>query len=239
MPNFISEDQIEQATLRKLQQEHGFQLLNCFTADPENLNDGSHRTDKRDVILRDRLKAAALRLNPDLPETAIDQAVDVLTQPRSAMSTVAANYDIDSLIRNGIQVEYENDQGRTVPGRVRVIDFNDPSPTGRNEFLAVSQLWIRGKIGFRRPDILLYINGLPLVFIELKNSNISVKNAFDDNLKNYQRDIPQLFYTNAVCILSNALETKVGSFTATWDYFFNWLRVEDEKEKIGRCSIWG
>ncbi|MEM6714839.1 MAG: type I restriction endonuclease subunit R [Cyanobacteria bacterium P01_C01_bin.147] len=237
MPNFISEDQIEQATLRKLQQEHGFQLLNCYTANAEELNDRSHRTDKREVILRDRLKAAALRLNPDIPETAIDTAVDVLTQPRSAMSTVAANYELDSLIRNGIQIEYENDQGRTVPGRVRVIDFNDPSPTGPNEFLAVSQLWIRGETGFRRPDILLYINGLPLVFIELKNSNVSVKNAFDENLKHYKRDIPQLFHPNAVCILSNALETKVGSFTASWDYFFNWLRVEDEKEKINREQI--
>ena len=237
MPNFISEDQIEQATLRKLQQEHGFQWLNCNTANAEDLNDRSNRSDKREVILRDRLKAAALRLNPDLPEAAIDKAVAVLTQPRSAMSTTAANYDLDSLIRSGIQVEYENTQGRTVPGRVRVIDFNDPSPTGQNEFLAVSQLWIKGETYFRRPDILLYINGLPIVFLELKNSNVSVKNAFDDNLTNYKRDIPQLFHTNAVCILSNALETKVGSFTASWDYFFNWLRVDDEKEKIDREQI--
>ena len=237
MPNFISEDQIEQATLRKLQQEHGFQWLNCNTANAEDLNDRSNRSDKREVILRDRLKAAALRLNPDLPEAAIDKAVAVLTQPRSAMSTTAANYELDSLIRSDIQVEYENDQGRTVPGRVRVIDFNDPSPTGQNEFLAVSQLWIKGETYFRRPDILLYINGLPIVFLELKNSNVSVKNAFDDNLTNYKRDIPQLFHTNAVCILSNALETKVGSFTASWDYFFNWLRVDDEKEKIDREQI--
>ncbi|MGB7314223.1 MAG: type I restriction endonuclease [Nodosilinea sp.] len=237
MPNFISEDQIEQATLRKLRREYGFQLLNCNTANREDLNDRSNRSDKREVILRDRLKAAALRLNPDLPETAVDRAVAVLTQPRSAMSTTAANYELDGLIRSGIQVEYENDQGRTVPGRVQVIDFNDPSPTRQNEFLAVSQLWIKGETYFRRPDILLYINGLPIVFLELKNSNVSVKNAFDDNLTNYKRDIPQLFHTNAVCILSNALETKVGSFTASWDYFFNWLRVDDEKEKIDREQI--
>jgi len=113
MPNFISEDQIEQATLHKLQHEHGFQLLNCNTVQAEDLNDRSNRSDKREVILRDRLKAAALRLNPDLPEAAIDKAVAVLTQPRSAMSTTAANYELDSLIRSGIQVEYENDQGRT------------------------------------------------------------------------------------------------------------------------------
>ena len=239
MPNFISEDQIEQATLQALQQTHGFQRLNCFTVDPADLNDGSNRRDKREVILRDRIRAAAIRLNPDLPDAAIDRAVEVLTQPRSAMSTLAANTELDGLIRDGIQVEYENDRGRTVPGCVRVIDFDDPSPHGGNEFLAVSQLWIQtnGTPPFRRPDILLYVNGLPLVFIELKNSNVSLKNAFDDNLSNYKRDIPQLFHTNAVCILSNALETKVGSFTASWDYFFYWLRVEDEKEKIDRVQI--
>ena len=238
MPNFISEDQIEQATLQALQQTHGFQRLNCFTVDPADLNDGSNRRDKREVILRDRIRAAAIRLNPDLPDAAIDRAVEVLTQPRSAMSTLAANTELDGLIRDGIQVEYENDRGRTVPGCVRVIDFDDPSPHGGNEFLAVSQLWIQtnGTPPFRRPDILLYVNGLPLVFIELKNSNVSLKNAFDDNLSNYKRDIPQLFHTKAVCILSNVLETKVGSFTASWDYFFYWLRVEDEKEKIDRVQ---
>ncbi len=158
------------------------------------------------------------------------------------MSAIAANYEVDGLIREGIQTDYENDQGRTVPVRVRVIDFNDFSPAGnnapkKNEYLAVSQLWIKGERTYRRPDILLYINGLPLVFIELKNSNVKLKTAFDDNLTDYKRDIPQLFHTNAFCILSNALETKIGSFTASWEYFFHWLRVEDEKEKIDRDEI--
>ena len=85
--------------------------------------------------------------------------------------------------------------------------------------------------------MLLYINGLPLVFIELKNSNIKLKTAFDDNLTNYKREIPQLFLTNAFCVLSNAIETKVGSITAEWEHFFNWLRADDEKQKINREAI--
>ncbi len=233
MPNFISEDDIEQAVLQKLRQ-HGFQLLNCYTADADNLNDRSNRTNKRDVILTDRLKAAARRLNPSLPEIAIDKALAILTANRSIMSSIAANRELDGLIRDGISTDYENLQGRTEPVRVNIIDFNNSS---NNEYLAVSQLWIKGEHSYRRPDILLYINGLPLVFIELKNSNIKLQNAFDDNLNYYKRDIPQLFHTNAFCILSNALETKIGSFTATWEYFFNWLRVEDEKEKIDRAEI--
>lgn len=242
MPNFISEDDIEQAILQKLTQQHGFQYLNCYTADPDNLNDRSNRTDKRDVILGDRLRSAALRLNPGLPASAIDQALAILTNKRYAMSAIAANREVDGLIRNGIEIDYENAQGRTEHGRVRVVDFNDFDFAGdttfqTNEYLAVSQLWIKGERTYRRPDILLYINGLPLVFIELKNSNIKLRNAFDDNLTDYKRDIPQLFLTNAFCILSNALETKIGSFTATWEYFFHWLRVEDEKEKIDRDQI--
>jgi type I restriction enzyme R subunit len=241
MPNFISEDDIEQVMLQTLNQQHGFQLLNCFTPDPDNLNDGSNRTDKRDVILGDRLKVAALRLNPGLPESAIDQALTKLTDKRYALSTIAANREVDALIRDGIQIDYENAEGRTVPVRVRVIDFNDFSPSGQNarnnDYLAVSQLWIKGERTYRRPDILLYINGLPLVFVELKNSNIKLQTAFDDNLTDYNRDIPQLFHTNAFCILSNAIETKIGSFNSAWEYFFNWLRVEDEKEKIDRDQI--
>jgi type I restriction enzyme, R subunit len=233
MPNFISEDDIEQAVLQKLHQQHGFQLLNCYTRDPNDLNDRSNRTDKHDVILIDRLKAAALRLNPGLPEHAIDKALAILTDSRSVMSPIAANRAVDGLIRDGISIEYENDRGRTEHGRVRVIDFNDfnsaEDALQTNEYLAVSQLWIKGKQTYRRPDILLYI--------ELKNSNVKLQNAFDDNLTDYKRDIPQLFHTNAFCILSNALETKIGSFTATWEYFFPWFRAEDEKEKIDRDGI--
>ena len=114
---------------------------------------------------------------------------------------------------------------------MRLIDFNQPD---ENRYLAVTQLWIKGERGFRRPDVLLYVNGLPLVFIELKNSNVKLKNAFDDNLTNYKNEIPQLFLTNAFCVLSNAIETKVGSITSEWEHFFNWLRVESEKEKVDR-----
>ncbi|MDM8555466.1 type I restriction endonuclease subunit R [Desulfococcaceae bacterium HSG7] len=234
MPNFISEDQIEKALLQKLRKQFDYELLNCYTSNRDDLNDRSKRTDKRDVILADRLKAAAVRLNPAIPEPAIDQALAQLTGKRQAMSPIAANREIDALIRNGIPVVYKNADGKKTQERLRVIDFNHPAA---NRFLAVSQLWIKGELYFRRPDILLYVNGIPLVFIELKNSNVKLKTAFDDNLTNYKNDIPQLFLTNAFCILSNAIETRAGSFTAGWEHFFNWLRVEDEKEKVDREKV--
>lgn len=234
MPNFISEDQIEQALVQKLQHLHGFASLNCHTDDPEDLNDGSRRSNKRDVILLDRVKEAAIRLNPDIPTTAIDEALEKLIDRRQAMSLVAANRDVYNLLRDGFPVEFDDTQGQRQKERVRFIDFNRPD---KNRYLAVTQLWVKGERGFRRPDVLLYINGIPLVFIELKNSNIKLKSAYDDNITNYRAEIPQIFLTNAFCVLSNAIETRVGSITAEWEHFFTWLRVEDEKEKINREDI--
>lgn len=244
MANFISEDDIEQALLQKLHDKFGFELLNCFTAQPEVLNDGSNRQDKRDVILADRLKAACVRLNPEIPETVIDEVVERVMDRRAAMSPIAANRELYDFIRDGVPVSFEDAEGKKQDEFVKLIDFDNATvgEAGRNEYLAVSQLWIKAsgqapKAAYRRPDVILYVNGLPLVFVELKNSNVKLRSAFEDNLKNYQHDIPQLFHCNAFCLLSNGIETKVGSFTAGWEHFFNWLRVDDEKEKPNRKQI--
>ncbi|MEP7102421.1 MAG: type I restriction endonuclease subunit R [Burkholderiales bacterium] len=244
MANFISEDQIEQALLQRLQHVCGYDVLNCFTAQPDDLNDGSARSDKREVILRDRLRGAVQRLNPHVPPAAQAQAIAQLARPRYAMSLVAANREVDALMRDGVPVEFEATDGphagRVVQERVRVIDFDQTDPAaGRNEYLAVTQLWVRGELGWRRRDVLLYVNGLPLVFIELKNSNVKLRAAFDDNLTTYKAEIPQLFATNALCILSNGIATKVGSLTAQWEHFFPWLRVDDEKESVAGAALAG
>lgn len=241
MPNFISEDDIEQAMVQRLQHLYGYDTLDCMTSDPADLDDDSGRTDKRDVILHDRLKAAALALNPDIPESAIDDALKQLCDKRRALSPIAANREVDGMIRDGIRVEFQDQDGRNRKERVRVIDFNDPT-SPHNQFLAVTQLWIQStgaaaKAGFRRPDILLYINGLPMVFIELKNSNVKLRTAYDDNLTNYKNDIPQLFLANSLCVFSNGIETRLGSLTSEWEHFFHWLRPDDEKEKIKREQI--
>lgn len=234
MPNFISEDQIEKAAIAKLTGTYGYRTINCYTSDLENLADGSNRANKQEVIFRDILKNHARKLNPGIPESVIDQALERFTARRSAMSPYNANREIYGLIKDGVPVRYENSAGRTEDGIVRLIDFSRPED---NDFLAVTQLWIKGDRYPRRPDILVYVNGIPLVFVELKNSNVKVQNAYDDNLTNYRHDIPQLFAYNGFCVLSNAIETKIGSFTAGYEHFFNWLRPDDEAEKIDRKTI--
>ena len=241
MPNFISEDQIEQALLQRLQHVCGFDVLSCHTVDPADLNDGSGRADKRDVLLPQRLRAAALQLNPDVPEATVDAALAQLADRRQAMSLVAANREVDNLLRDGIPVSFDDAQGHTQRQQLRLIDFG-PDGASTNQFLAVSQLWIKctgvsALADYRRPDVLLYVNGIPLVFVELKNSNVKLKTAYTDNLTNYKKDIPQLFIPNAFCVMSNAVETRLGSLTGQWEHFFGWLRVNDEKEKIDRANI--
>ncbi len=227
--------------LQRLQHVCGFDVLVCYTADPADLNDGSGRKDKRDVLLPQQLKAAAVRLNPHIPESVVDAALAQLADRRQAMSLIAANREVDGLLRDGIPVAYDDAHGQKQHERLRLIDFG-PDGAKTNAFLAVSQLWIKctgtaAHADYRRPDVLLYVNGIPLVFMELKNSNIKLKTAYSDNLTNYKHDIPQLFITNAFCVLSNAVETRLGSITGQWEHFFGWLRVNDEKEKVNRQQI--
>jgi type I restriction enzyme R subunit len=235
MKNFLSEDDIEIAVLKELcSQELSWRELNCYTADADDLNDKSGREDKSEVVFRDILRKKLQQLNPGMPERAIEIAEQEIAKGRRAMTLMNANIEVYKLIREGVPVSYDNEQGKEEHGFVKVIDFDTPE---NNDFLAVQQLWIKGEIGYRRPDVILYVNGLPLVLIELKNNNVSVKNAYTDNLANYKKELPQLFWYNAVTLLSNGKETRVGSFTATWEHFGEWLRIDDEKERPDKKEI--
>ncbi len=238
MAKVITEDHIEQAAVRFLKENYQYRSMNCLTAERETLNDGSGRSSKDEVLLWDVLKTSAYALNPQIPKTDVDAALSQLGAGRRVQSPLTANKEIYRLIRDGIPVDYENAEGRKEHGRARLIDFDNPF-SAHNDFMAVTQLWIKGDSDhtYRRPDILIYINGLPLVFIELKNSDVKLKTAYDDNLTNYRHDIPALFHCNAFCILSNGMETRIGSFTADYDYFYEWLRADVEGEKIDRKAI--
>lgn len=221
MPNFISEAQIEKATLALMTGTLGYRHINCLEID------ATGRLSEKDVIIKPLLKKKLRELNPGLPDQAFEQAFDELCQSRHDKSPLVANKEAYGLVKNGVPLEIDNTQGRKETITVKVIDFNDRS---NNDFLVVSQLWIQGTYARRRPDLIVFVNGLPLIFIELKNSNIALRNAYDDNLTNYRSDIPQLFHFNAICLLSNGLETKVGSFSSGYEFFFNWLRPDDEKQ---------
>lgn len=233
MPKIITEDMIEQAAIKALQERHNYTVLNCMTEEPDTLPDGTGRKDKKQVVLPDVMLESLCQINPDIPEQIVRTVLDELCHTPVSGDLMLTNYQNYQKIRNGITVEYNKD-GKKTTNILRLLSYNDALS---NTFTVASQMWIKGETHWRRPDLIIFINGFPLVFIELKNSNIPVKNAYDINLKNYLKDIPYLFNYNQICVLSNGMETRLGSFAAGYEFFFEWLKVENEKENPDRKAI--
>ncbi len=221
MQNFISEDQIEQAIIDVFVHNLKYRHLNCLHSDVTG------RANESEVVIKPLLLKKLKELNPSIPANLIEAAAEQLYTSHLDKSEYFANKEVYGLIKNGIDVTVNNDKDRQEKVTVKVLDFEDET---KNDYLVVSQLWIQGKEYRVRPDLIVFINGLPLIFIELKNSNIAIRNAYDDNLTRYRKNIPQLFQYNAICMLSNGLETKVGSFNSGYGHFFPWLRPESEKQ---------
>lgn len=233
MPKIITEDMIEQAAMKDLHERHKYTVLNCMTEDPDKLPDGTRRSDKRQVVLPDVMFKSLCRINPDIPTETVYAATDELCRTPVSGDLMLINYRNYQKFRNGITVEYEQN-GKKTSNILHLLGYQDAL---NNNFTVASQMWIKGETHWRRPDLIIFINGFPMVFIELKNSNIPVKNAYDINLKNYLKDIPYLFHYNQICVLSNGMETRLGSFAAGYEFFFEWLKVESEKENPDRKAI--
>ena len=236
MRNFISENDIEQAILDKLRAKpFNYDIIVC-DADPnkrDDLNDGTGRASKKECVLPDVLCCALKRLNPTIGDEHINRIVKELRRDYTGTDIVSTNYKLYHQIRNNIKITVHKN-GKEDFDFVKLIDFEHPE---NNTFTAVSQMWIQGKVYYRRPDILIFVNGLPVVFIELKNSIVKVEEAYNKNLQDYIKDIPNLFAFNQICVLSNGLETRLGAFNATYDYFFEWLKIEDENEAPDRKQL--
>ena len=186
------------------------------------------RETSSEVVLTTRLRPALERLNPTLPAEALTLAIEELTRDRSLMTPVQANREIYQSLKNGVKVTIENDRGEHVTETVRIIDWQTQ---GNNDFLLASQFWVTGEMYKRRCDLVGFVNGLPLVFIELKASHKKLENAFRDNLKDYKETIPQLFWYNALIILSNGSQSRIGSLTAEWEHFADWKKSNNEGEE--------
>lgn len=235
MANFITEDMIEQAILKKLGgPEFGYDIVICDASPDkkEDLDDGTGRSEKTVCVLPCILEESLCRINPDIPSDKIQSVIKDLTADFSDSDLVSKNYELYNKIRNYIKIPLIKN-GKEDFAFVKLIDFDNPK---NNTFTAVSQMWIKGRYNWRRPDVIIFINGLPLVFIELKNGIVKVEEAYQKNLKSYIKDIPNLFAFNQICVLSNGFETRLGAFNATYDYFFEWLK-QKEGERLDRKTI--
>ena len=234
MKAFITEDDIELGLMEVLEKTHHYSIIHCDPSPDakDSLFDGTGRTDKAQCYLPEVMKESLQAINPGVDSSLIDKAISTLIQPASETTIIDKNYIIYKAIREGLTYSFRKD-GKDDFTTVKLIDFDNPS---NNTFTAVNQMWIRGQYNWRRPDVLVFINGMPLVFIELKNGNIPVRQAYTKNLKSYLTDVPNLFTMNQICILSNGLETRLGAFNAGYEFFFEWLK-NSEEDVIDRESI--
>lgn len=235
MRSFISEDDIEQAICNRLSQaEYGWKRIECcpkMEAQDEVASTG--RANSSECILPEVFLNALRRLNPQVKDEVLKGILQDFRKDYSGTDMTDTNYKFYNRIRNGIRVEVQK-EGKEDFDIVKIIDFEQPE---RNDFHCVNQMWIKGHFRYRRPDVLLFVNGLPVVFIELKNSTVKIEESYNKNLVSYRSDIPNIFAMNQICVLSNGLQTKIGAWNSKYEFFFEWLRVNDEKEKIDREQI--
>lgn len=230
MKSFISEDNIEQAICNRLSQpEYGWKRIEC-SPELEDQDEvaSTGRANPSECILPEVFLSALRRLNPQIDDEILKNILQDFRKDYSGTDMVDTNYKFYNQIRNGIKVKTRN-QHREDFDIVKLIDFDHPE---RNEFHCVNQMWIKGHFRYRRPDVLLFVNGLPVVFIELKNSTVKIEESYNKNLVSYRKDIPNIFAMNQICVLSNGLQTKLGAWNAGYEFFFEWLRVNNEKAKL-------
>lgn len=231
--DYSEDDLIEQPAIA-LFEELGWETADCFSEFDELISPLGRET-QAEVILKPRLQAAIERLNPDIPPEAIAAAIDELSRDRSAMSLAAANYEVYRLLKDGVKVRVtqSGEREEQVYRTARIIDWKDPE---NNDFLLASQFWVTGDMYKRRTDLVGFVNGIPLVFIELKASHRRLEKAYDDNLRDYKDTIPHLFWYNTFIILSNGSESRIGSVTASWGHFNEWKKINSEGE-VGVVSL--
>ena len=221
-----SEDQlIQRSTAELLEKELGWKSVYAF--DQESLGETGTlgRTDYHEVLLVRHFCKALKSLNPWLTDEQLQKCVERMTERMSSQTLMQINEQKYQLIRDGIPVTRTKPNGETEDVKAKVIDFQSPE---KNEFLCVRELWVYGALYRRRADIVGFVNGIPLLFIELKNHDVEVVDAFNQNYRDYLDTIPQLFYFNAFVMFSNGLEARVGMIDTKWEFFHEWKRLKEE-----------
>ncbi|MFP7754341.1 type I restriction endonuclease subunit R [Thermodesulfobacteriota bacterium B35] len=220
---------VQQTTAEYLEKELGWGSVYAYNNEDFGPDSLLGRQSDREVVLTRYLRQKLCELNPHLPEAAYDDAVRRITATVATQTMLATNREKYALLRDGVQVTFRNDHGERVRDRLRVFDFAEPE---NNHFLCVRELWVRGELYRRRADIIGFVNGLPLLFIECKNIHKNLRTAFDKNLSDYKDTIPHLFHHNAVVMLGNGDKARIGSISSRWGHFHEWKRLAEEEPGV-------
>ncbi len=234
-----SEDRLVQKTFADhLENVLGWEIVYAHSDETFGSTGTLGRNSERDVILVRDLRAALKRLNTTLPESAITQAIDKITRVDFTRSLIQQNREFYGFIRNGVPVQWRNVKGESEHALAHVIDFHNGTGTDgtpNNRYLAVRELKIKGlrvPEYNRRADLVCFVNGIPLVFIELKAVYLNMRAGFDNNLTDYlsETSISHAFHHNAFLIVSNGHRARYGSITSKWEHFVEWKRNEEQEK---------
>ena len=256
-----SEDAIEKATIQRFK-AMGFATANLYhetfredelplSPIPSGKDGYWGRANPSEVVFRPRLRQALHKLNPDLPPEAIVTAIDAFTRDRSAMNPVLANQEIHNLLKSGVPVTWKGKDGEDCSDRVRIVDWDKPA---NNDLLLVQQMWVTGEIYKKRCDLIACVNGIPLVFIELKKPGVNVKHAFDDNLwaacdcvlgrgENLETPTAKIYPKRVYEAIEGVREAKLDWLRRAYKFAKNYfggdaLKMTRCLKRIDACKLW-
>ena len=234
MSNDYCENEIvQQSAADFLQQELGWEVFYAFNHEVVGESNSTFgRKSYKEVLLAKRLRAALKKLNPWIGDDQVGEVKKMLEEHLASASPLDINEEKYRLLLHGIKLNYTDADGAPQENVVRFFDFSDPQ---NNDFLALQEFKVQGATYMRRADIVGFVNGIPLLFVELKKQTVDIYNAYIDNYRDYQETVPQIFYYNAFLIFSNGLDARIGTLGSKYEFFHEWKRLKEEEE--GRVAL--
>lgn len=224
-----SENILVQESAGHLFEELGWKVEFAYNKEILGENGSFGRKSYKDILLVRYFKKALKNLNPWMTPALIEDVLKTFEQHLSTSSLMQINEEKYFMIRDGIPVTVKKPNGQSEEKKAMIIDFEHPFDEERNHFLAIKELKIHGDLYRRRTDIVGFVNGIPLLFIELKKNTVDVQDAYTNNYTDYLDTIPHLFYYNAFLMLSNGTEAKVGTLGSKYEFFHDWKRLNEQE----------
>ena len=229
LSSYTEDNLVQKTTAEYLECRLGWESVYAYNTETFGSDGTLGRANDEDVVLKRYLRLSLEKLNPGLPTEAYENTIRVIVQVSAAHSTLQTNREKYDLLRNGVKVTYRDALGGMETRTLRVFDFGNAE---NNHFLAVREFWIKGPLYRRRADIVGFVNGVPLLFMELKNINRNIRRAYDDNLSDYKDTIAHVFHHNAFVVLGNGVDARIGSYSASFEFFRAWKRLDEDEPGV-------
>ena len=229
LSSYTEDNLVQQTTAEYLERRLGWESVYAYNTETFGTEGTLGRAGEEEVVLTRYLRQALEKLNPGLPDEAYENAIRDIVQVSAAQSILQTNIEKYDLLRNGVKVTYRDPDGGMETRTMRVFDFDH---AGSNHFLAVRELWIKGPLYRRRADIVGFVNGVPLLFMELKNIHRNIRRAYDENLADYKDTIAHVFHHNAFVVLGNGVDARIGSYSALFEFFREWKRLDEDEPGV-------